>query len=192
MRASTVKDVPRTLDRVVSGHPAAAGQLLPTVYDELRRLARSQIRNLPPGQTLQATALVHEAFLRLVGSTETRWESRAHFFAVAALAMRQILSNHARRKRAAKRGSSWNRVALSEIVDPAGEPDVDLLALHDALDRLASLDERQGKIVELRFFAGMTTEEIALVLGISTSTVSKEWVVARAWLSAELRRGKIA
>ena len=189
MRASTEMDVTRVLDRVVDGHPLAAGQLLPMVYDELRRLARAQIRRLPPGQTLQATALVHEVYLRLVGPNETRWESRAHFFAVAASAMRQILSNHARRKRAAKRGSSWKRVALSEIVDPAGSPDVDLLALHHALEKLATLDERQGKIVELRFFGGMTTDEIALVLGVTTSTVAKEWVVARAWLSAELRRG---
>lgn len=128
------------------------------VYDELRRLARSQLRRQPTGHTLQATALVHEAYLRLVGPTASRWESRAHFFAVSATAMRQVLSNHARRKKAAKRGSTWNRVGLSEIIDPAGEPDVDLMALDHALEKLATLDERQSRLVELRFFGGMTTK----------------------------------
>ncbi len=192
MQETAQQQVTQVLNQVVDGHPSAAGQLLPMVYDELRRLARSQLRRQPTGHTLQATALVHEAYLRLVGPTASRWESRAHFFAVSATAMRQVLSNHARRKKAAKRGSTWNRVCLSEIIDPAGEPDVDLMALDHALEKLATLDERQSRLVELRFFGGMTTKEIALVLGVSTSTIEKEWAMARAWLSAELRRSNTA
>ncbi len=179
--------VTRVLGRVADGHRSAVAQLLPLVYEELRRLARSHMRR-QSGHTLQATALVHEAYVRLVGQVDVKWEGRAHFFAVAATAMRQILSNHARRKRAAKRGSGRARVTLSEVVDPSSGPDVDLLALHEALEKLAGLDERQSQLVEMRFFGGMTVAEIAQVLGVSTSTVEKEWVVARAWLSAELRR----
>ncbi len=192
MQETAQQQVTQVLNQVVDGHPSAARQLLPMVYDELRRLARSQLRRQPSGHTLQATALVHEAYLRLVGPTASRWESRAHFFAVSATAMRQVLSNHARHKKAAKRGSTWNRVGLSEVIDPAGELDVDLMALDHAPEKLATLDERQSRLVELRFFGGMTTKEIALVLGVSTSTIEKEWARARAWLSAELRRSNTA
>lgn len=188
MEKTSQERVTQILGRIADGHGSAARELLPLVYDELRRLASSYMRREAAGHTLQSTALVHEAYVRLVGQTETRWESRAHFFAVAAMAMRQILANHARARRATKRGGKRMRVTLSEAINPGGGPDIELLALHDAMEKLAALDERQGRIVELRFFAGMTGEEIAHVLGISPATIKREWRAARAWLNAELER----
>jgi RNA polymerase sigma factor (TIGR02999 family) len=188
MTQATQQQVTQVLERIAEGHDSAARQLLPLVYDELRRLARSHMRRQPSDHTLQATALVHEAYLRLVGQSDVQWESRAHFFAVAATAMRQILANHARAKRAAKRGGGQMLVTLSEAIHPGGGPDVGLLALHDALEKLAALDEHQSKVVELRFFGGMTGDEIAHVLGVSSATVKREWRAARAWLNAELGR----
>jgi RNA polymerase sigma factor (TIGR02999 family) len=175
------------LSRLGEGHKSAVAELMPLVYDELRRVAGEMLKRQTPGHTLQSTALVHEAFLRLVGQTEVQWESRAHFFAVAAMAMRQILANHARAKRAEKRGGERARVALSEAINAGSEPDIDFLALHDALERLSELDERQCRIVEQRFLAGMTNAEIAHVLNVSSKTVEREWRAARAWLGAYLR-----
>jgi RNA polymerase sigma-70 factor (ECF subfamily) len=189
------QQVTQLLEAVQAGRASAADQLLPLVYDELRALAGSLFRGQRPDHTLQPTALVHEAYARMVkpaaettGSSEkAQWNSRAHFFAVAATAMRQVLANHARDRRRAKRGGGWHRVTLSEHLTPTSERDVDLLALDEALQALAKLDERQGRIVELRFFAEMSVEEIAHVLEVSTSTVEREWRMARAWLSARLR-----
>jgi len=183
--------VTRVLIRAGEGHKSAVAELMPMVYDELRRVAGDMLRRQSSGHTLQSTALVHEAFLRLVGQTEVQWESRAHFFAVGAMAMRQILANHARAKRAEKRGGERERVTLSEAIDVGHGADIDLLALHDALERLGELDERQCKIVEQRFLAGMTNPEIAHVLGISTKTVEREWRAARAWLGAYLRGSEV-
>jgi RNA polymerase sigma factor (TIGR02999 family) len=188
MKGTSQQQVTQILSRIADGHGSAARELLPLVYNELRRLAASYMRRQAPGHTLQSTALVHEAFLRLVRQTDTKWESQAHFFAVAATAMRQILANHARAKRAERRGGKRMRVALSEAISPAAGPDVDLLALHDALEKLAALDEQQSRVLELRFFTDMTGEEIAHVLGISPATVKREWRAARAWLNAELER----
>lgn len=180
--SSVVTDV---LLRVSSG-VAGAHELLPLVYDELRRVAASIMRDRRPGQTLQPTALVHEAYVKLVGSG-TAWESRAHFFAVAAMAMRQVLSNHVRAKQAEKREGSRARVTLHEPIDGSRGAELDILVLNEALERLAELDPRQCRIVEQRVLGGMTHDEIAHVLGVSTRTVEREWRVAQAWLSAFLR-----
>jgi RNA polymerase sigma factor (TIGR02999 family) len=163
--------------------------LLEEVYDELRRLARRFLRRGPAGQTLQTTALVHEAYLRLAHRSPDGgpWESRAHFFAVAAKAMRQVLANHARDRRAQKRSPGGRRVTLSEAVAEAGTAEVDLMALHDALAELSELDARKAELVELRFFGGLTVPEIAHVLDVSTATVEREWRVAKAWIGARLR-----
>ena len=193
MSQPTSIQVTQLLAQVGQGHSSAVGELLPMVYDELRVLASSFFRRQRADHTLHPTALVHEAYARLVGSGadmtgEARWTSRAHFFAIAAKAMRQILANHARDRRAAKRGGDWHRVTLSEALTPSGERDLDLVALDEALEQLNTLDDRQARIVELRFFAEMTVEEISHVLGVSISTVEREWRMARAWLSARLRR----
>lgn len=179
--------VTRALARVGEGHNSAVAELMPLVYEELRRVAGDLFRGQSPGHSLQATALVHEAYMRLVGQTEIQWESRAHFFAVAAMAMRQVLSNHARAKRADKRGGGeWARVSLSEAFDAGRGPDIDLLVLHEAMEKLAALDERQCRIVEQRVLGGMTHAEIAHVLGVSSKTVEREWRAARAWLGVFL------
>ena len=180
------------LEQAGQGRASAADHLLPLVYDELRALANSFFRRQRTDHTLQPTALVHEAYAKLVGSCggatgQALWASRAHFFAVAAKAMRQILANHARDRRAAKRSGQWHRVTLSEGVTPSGHRDLDLVALDEALEQLAHLDERQAHVVELRFFAEMNVKEIAHVLGVSISTVERDWRMARAWLSARLR-----
>ncbi len=179
------------LEAARDGRASAGDQLLPLVYDELRALAGSFFRG-QRDHTLQPTALVHEAYARMVKpggevSGEAHWTGRAHFFAVAAKAMRQVLANHARDRRTAKRGGGWHRVTLSDQLTPGTKNDLDLLALDEALEGLAALDERQSRIVELRFFADMTVEEIAHVMEVSVSTVEREWRMARAWLSAQLR-----
>lgn len=188
----SVADFTHLLEAAKDGRASAADQLLPLVYDELRALAGSFFRGQRRDHTLQPTALVHEAYARMVKPTgevsgEAHWTGRAHFFAVAAKAMRQVLANHARDRRAAKRGGDWRRVTLSDQLTPSTKKDIDLLALDEALERLTALDQRQGRIVELRFFAEMTVEEIAHVMEISVSTVEREWRMARAWLSAQLR-----
>jgi len=158
------------------------------VQGELRKLAAGYLRRERPDHTLQPTAMVNEAYLRLVPQRQVHWENRAHFFGIAARMMRRILVDHARRKRAAKReGFAGDPVSLSRVADPAGGQDVDVLALHDALEELATLDERQGHIVELRYFGGLKIEEIATALEISESTVKRELTTATAWLRHRLR-----
>ncbi len=160
----------------------SADHLLPLVYDELRRLAARFFRRETAGHTLQPTALVHEAYCHLAPQMRARWQSREHFIAVAAQAMRRILVNHAQRRQAAKRGGCWRRVSL-DATDLQGEPRVlDLLALDEALTRLETLDARQARVVEMRFFAGLSVEETARVLDVSPRTVEIDWRMARAWL----------
>jgi RNA polymerase sigma factor (TIGR02999 family) len=178
----------RILGELERGDPSAAERLLPLVYDELRALAGEFFSRRPAGHTLQPTALVHEFFLRISGNEAMRWESRAHFMAVAARAMRQILINHARDKGAAKRGGG-RRVTLDEALSPpVGERrEIDLIELDLALGKLAALSERQARIVEARFFGGLTIAECAQVLGVGTTTVEDDWRLAKAWLARELR-----
>lgn len=177
----------------ITERPGAAERLMPLVYEELRALAGSFFALQPADHTLQPTALVHEAYLRLVGQTQVEWSGRAHFFAVAAKAMRQILVNHAEARNAQKRGGRHDRVSLSEVVEIAAGPsasqpdrEVDMVALHEALSRLTSLEEQQARIVELRYFGGMTVDEVAHVLNVSTSTIEKDWRMAKLWLMREL------
>ncbi len=165
---------------------AAAAELLPLVYDELRVLARKYLRGERGGHTLQPTALVHEAFMRLVDQTSIDWKGRTHFLAVSAQAMRRVLIDHARGRGRRKRGGDWERVVLDDVVAPDGLENVDALALNDVLEELAALDEFQARIVELRFFGGLTVEEAALVLGTSKRKVEGEWTHAKAWLRARL------
>jgi RNA polymerase sigma factor (TIGR02999 family) len=160
--------------------------LLPTVYHELRRLAANYIRRERPGQTLQPTALVHEAYLRLMKDRPDRWQNRAHFCAIAAHSMRQILIERARARGAQKRGGRQPRITLDEALVAGGEQSFDFLALEDALQRLAALDPEQARLVELRFFGGLTVEETAEAMSISPATVKRHWAVARAWLAREL------
>ena len=160
--------------------------LLPAVYQELRRLAAAYIRHEKPGQTLQPTALVHEAYLRLMKDRPDRWQNRAHFCAIAAHSMRQILIERARARNAQKRWGEKARVTLDEALLRGGDRSVDLLALDHALERLAALDAEQARIVELRFFGGLTIEETAEAMAISPATVKRHWTVARAWLAREL------
>lgn len=184
--------VTRILSDLEAGRASAAEELLPLVYDELRALASGLFRRERAGHTLQPTALVHEAYARLVRPAAgtglaAKFDGRAHFMAVAAKAMRQILSNHARDRHRLKRGGGWRRVTLGDCAAEGAEPDADLIAVDRALARLADLDPRQAEVVELRFFADLTVGEIAHVLGLSVSTVEREWRMARAWLGVELR-----
>lgn len=160
--------------------------LLPIVYEELRRLAASYLRRERPGQTLQPTALVHEAYLRLMKDRPERWQNRAHFCAIAAHSMRQILIERARARAALKRGGAQPRVTLDEALVAGGEQSFDILALDRALQRLAAMDPEQARLVELRFFGGLTVEETADAMSISPATVKRHWTIARAWLAREL------
>jgi RNA polymerase sigma factor (TIGR02999 family) len=170
------------------GDRKALDALVPLVYDELRRLAHRHLRNERPDHTLQSTALVHEVYFRLVGQDLPEWEGRAHFFAIAAQLMRQILVDYARRHRASKRGSGVCMLTLEDAVAlPLGK-DVDVVALDDALNTLAEVDPRQSRVVELRFFAGLSLEETSAVMGIATATVQRDWTAARAWLHREISR----
>jgi RNA polymerase sigma-70 factor, ECF subfamily len=157
-------------------------QMLPVVYEELHRMAAHYLSQEATGHTLQPTALVHEAYLRLVDQRRVDWRNRAQFLGLAASMMRRILVNHARDRVARKRGGNHERVSLSLVESPSGRPDVELIALEDALQKLAGLDQRKGRVVELKFFGGLTIDEIAEVLGISAATVEREWAFARAWL----------
>lgn len=169
------------------GDVSARDELMRLVYDELRRLAGSYLRRERPDHTLQPTALVNEAYIRLVDWKNVRWQNRAHFIAMAAQVMRNILVDHARARQAAKRGGSQFNVSLSQAGRlPEGETEVDLLALHEALERLSALDGQKALVVELRFFGGLTIEEAAEALGISQPTVEREWAKAKAWLYREL------
>ncbi|MCP4594786.1 MAG: sigma-70 family RNA polymerase sigma factor [bacterium] len=188
-QAENPHDATVLLARVGAGDSAAAHELLPLVYEQLRAMAGSYFRGQPSDHTLQPTALVHEAYLKLVHVPDGNWEDRMHFCAVAATAMRQILHDRARRRRAAKRGGDAKRVPLEQMETPSGGHPVDMVALDDALERLAALDERQARIVELRFFGGLTVEQVAHVLEVSSRTIEKEWRRVRAWLSRELSGG---
>jgi len=186
-----MSDVTRLLSEIESGDSTAAEQLLPLVYDELRKLAASKLSQENPGQTLQATALVHEAWLRLVGSdgSEQSWDSRGHFFAAAAESMRRILVDQARRKNSEKRGRGRRQVKMEDTVSLA--PDVesslaDLLSLNEALDQLEAIDPQKAQLVKLRYFAGLTLDEAALATGVSVATAKRQWVYARAWLYGKL------
>ena len=175
------------LGRISAGDAGAAERLLPLVYDKLREIAGAYFRHQRRDHTLQPTALVHEAYLKLVRASSSNWKSEAHFCAVAATAMRQILQNHAAARRAAKRGGpDARRLPLDHVTTPAGRHALDIVALDDALTRLAAADERQARIVELWFFGGLTGEQVAEVLGVSQRTVERSWRQARAWLNAEL------
>ncbi len=168
------------------GDAAALDRLIPVVYDELRRVARRRLRGESPGHALQSTALVHEVYLRLVDVDRMTLTSRAHFLGVAATLMRQILVDHARRQRADKRGGAATMLSLEEVSPAAPAPAVDVLALDEALDALCAIDARQCRVVELRFFAGLTIDEAAEALGVSTATVEREWAMAKAWLYRQL------
>ena len=169
------------------GDQGAREALIPLVYDELRRLARRYLRRERPDHTLQSAALVNEAYLRLIRQEHPQWQNRAHFFGVAAQLMRHILVDHARNRAAAKRGAGAPRLTLDPDVALPQERDVDLMALDDALNQLAALDPQQSRLVELRFFGGLSIEETSVVLGVSPATVKREWATARAWLQREMR-----
>jgi RNA polymerase sigma factor (TIGR02999 family) len=181
-------DVTRVLERAQRGEPSAAAELLPLVYDELRRLAAAKMGRERPNQTLQPTALVHEAWLRLVGDENQQWNGRAHFFGAAAEAMRRILVENARRKGAARHGGGQVRLDIQEIEIGAPGIEDELLAVHEALDRLAARDKMKAELVKLRYFAGLTTEEAAQALGISVPTADRWWNYSRAWLFEEIER----
>jgi RNA polymerase sigma factor (TIGR02999 family) len=180
------RNITHLLKEWSEGDQQALDELTPLVYEELRQQAARYLRKERPNHSLQATALINEAFLRLIDVKDVQWQNRAHFFAIAANLMRRILVDHARRRDAEKRGGSQVCLTLDEGLAWANEPDVDLLAIDEALDRLAIIDEQQARIVELRFFSGLTVEETATALGISPKTVKRDWSVARAWLKREI------
>jgi RNA polymerase sigma factor (TIGR02999 family) len=186
--ASSAKEITQMLVAWSNGRQEVLTELMPLVYDELRRLAAHYLRHERPDHTLQPTALVHEAYLRLVDQTNVRWQNRAHFFGIAAKLMRQILVNHALAHRAAKRSGTAIKLTLDEAAGLSKQQDVDLVALDEALTRLAALGPQQGRIVELRFFGGLTIEETAEVLRISPASVKREWTMAKAWLHCELTK----
>lgn len=188
-----VTEIVSTIEREGVVDRVTAEDLMPLVYDELRRLARAYMSRETPGHTLQPTALVNEAYLRLVDSTKISWQGRTHFFAVGARVMRRLLIDHARGRRRQKRGAAWHRVTFSEMLPHLSQREVNLdqlLAMNEALDRLAELDERQARVVELRFFGGLTVPEVAHLLGVSQRTVEGDWTHARAWLKRELTRSE--
>lgn len=183
-------EVTLLLRRVSAGDASPVSRLLPLVYEELKAMAESHLRQERSGHTLQATALVHEAYLKLVEQRSTDWQNRGHFFAIAAQAMRRILCNHARDRSRQKRGGKRKRVDLSDSIVLADAPEVEFDALDDALVKLGAMDERKVRIVELKFFAGLSIEEIAQFLEVSTATVKREWTLAKAWLARELASGR--
>ena len=183
-----MNDVTKILSAIEHGDPQAAEQLLPHVYHELRKLAASKLAQEKPGQTLQATALVHEAYLRLVGTRDPGWNSRGHFFAAAAEAMRRILVEQARRKRRPKHGGDRRRIDLDDALSVAAAPADDLLALDEALSRLEATDPLAAQVVKLRFFTGLSMPETAEALGLSLRTAERNWTYARTWLHRELSR----
>ena len=181
-------DVTGLLGAWTNGDAGASTDLLEAIYGELRRLARGYLRRERPDHSLPPTALVHEAYLRLIDQRDVAWQNRAHFFAIAAHVMRRVLVDHARARGAAKRGESLT-VPLEDVDEQMRPPEIDVLALDIALDKLAATDDRQRRLVELRFFAGLTVVEAAAVLGIAPITVKRDWALARAWLYRELRGG---
>jgi RNA polymerase sigma factor (TIGR02999 family) len=187
-----MNDVTHILSAIERGDPKAADQLLPLVYDELRRLAAQRLAQERPGQTLQATALVHEAYLRLVGSQDPGWDGRGHFFAAAAEAMRRILVERARRKRTRKHGGDLSRQDsnLDDLAGAEARDPLEVLAVHEALDQLAEKAPRKAELVKLRYFLGCTIAEAAQVLGISQSTAEEDWTYSKAWLRRQWLRGE--
>ena len=187
---SSMSEVTRVLSAIEGGDPHAAEQLLPLVYQELRKLAAQKLAQERPGQTLEATALVHEAYLRLVGTEQAQhWDCRGHFFAAAAEAMRLILVEQARRKQSLKRGGGRQRIELDDVDPELASDDLDLLALDDVLQQLARKDPRKAELVKLRFFAGLTGDQAAAVLGIAPRSADLLWAYARAWLFEKLQGG---
>ncbi len=188
--APTRQEVTQVLIDWSKGEQGAAERLMPLIYDELRQVARGYLRRERADHTLQATGLVHEAYLRLVDQTATSWQNRAQFFGVAACVMRRLLVDHARRHRAEKRGGDWEKVEFDDALAAGLPRSLDLVALDEALQELARVDPRQSQVVELRFFGGLTTEEAGEVLEVSPRTIKREWRRARAWLYREIMRGK--
>jgi RNA polymerase sigma-70 factor, ECF subfamily len=184
---SSPEEVTQLLGAWSEGDPAALDRLMPLVYAELRRMARRHMGPERPGHTLQTTALVHEAYLRLVNQDRVRWKDRAHFFAIAAQVMRRILVDHARKRRNPKRGGNATRLSLEQGATVSRERAAEVVALDDALNSLAAVDDRKSRVVELRFFGGMSIDETAQVLGVSPGTVMREWTLAKAWLQREVR-----
>ena len=184
-----MSNVTQILTAIEQGDTKAADKLLPLVYEELRRLAAHKMSHEPPGQTLQATALVHEAYIRLVGSEARNWNSRTHFFAAAAEAMRRILIDNARRKQRLKRGGGQDKVDLDSAELAIEAPSDDLIALDEALAKLASTDKVKADLVKLRYFAGLTLEQAAEILGLSQTTAKRQWTYARAWLYRQITTG---
>jgi len=190
LRMSSQPNITELLVGYQGGDKEALDQLMPIVYDELRRQAARYLRREQAGHTLQTTALIHEAYVRLVDQRNVQWQNRAHFFGIAAQLMRRILVDHARTKKRVKRGGSKVQVSLADATVAVKGPDLDIVALDEALEHLAKVDEQQSRVVELRYFSGLTVEETAEVMGISTATVKREWSVARAWLHRELSGDK--
>ncbi len=183
-----MSDVTRILDAIAQGDANGAEKLLPLVYEELRRLAVQKMSQEAPGQTLQATALVHEAYIRLVGSDALSWANRAHFFAAAAEAMRRILIDNARRKQRLKHGADHHRIDIKDVEIAVDGPSIDLIALDEALSKLAEEDPEAAKLVKMRFFAGLTLDQVAVVLGISRRTADRNWAYAKAWLYQQITK----
>ncbi len=187
---AAMSEVTRILTAIEQGDPAATDQLLPLIYDELRRLAEAKLAKEKSGQTLQATALVHEAYLRLIGSgsDQLQWDGRGHFFAAAAEAMRRILVEQARRKKSVKAGGELNRIALSQVDVVQERMPLDLVALDEAFSKLELVHPRKAQLVKLRYFGGLTIEQAAQALGIARSTVDADWAYAKSWLKLEIRK----
>lgn len=186
MTDSGDKDVTKWLEAWSGGEQEALTELMPLVYDELRRMAKRYMSSQPSGHTLQTTALIHEAYLKLAGQKEKRWQNRAHFFAVAAHAMRHILVDYARRQNTEKRGGVTEIISLDDAATVSNERAAEIIALDDALTNLSTLEERKGRVVELRYFGGLSVEETAEVLQVSPETVTRDWRFAKTWLLREL------
>lgn len=190
MRTADPSQITNLLNKLEDGdHAEVAARLMPLVYDDLRRMAYKYFRRERSGHTLQPTALVHEAYLRLVDQTQVDWAGRSHFLAVGAQAMRRILVDYARRKKRARRGGGGQRIELESGLCPTDLSEFEVLALHEAIEKLEALDPRQAKVVELRFFGGMSVEEVAQALGVSKRTVEGDWKHAKAWLGAQFAGG---
>jgi RNA polymerase sigma factor (TIGR02999 family) len=188
--ASDTDNVTKLLLEWSNGNEEVLEEMLPLIYEELRRLAHNFLYRERPGHTLQTTALVHEAYLKLIDQRDARWQNRAHFFAIAAQAMRRILIDSARKHIAEKRGGGGEKLSLDEVATISLEPDTDLLALDEALKALAEIDPSQSRIIELRYFGGLTIEETAEVVKLSPATIKREWAMARAWLHQALMAGQ--
>ncbi len=188
MSEHPAENVTRLLIELSKGDRAAVDLLLPVIYDELRKLAANYLRRERPDHTLQPTALVHEAYMKLIDQSRVNWQNRAHFFGVAAQIMRRLLVDHARKHNAEKRGQDFQKLSLDENIDRAVERSAELIALDDALKTLATFDEQKARMVELRYFGGLSIEETADVLGVTPTTIKRHWRLAKAWLHGEMQR----